>query len=110
MKLRGNSDREPGPLRPITGLTPGNATARNQANTHSGLSTGFNSRARWEGRGSHRGSGRHRETWGESSDLGQSPGGSRPKTSQPVIVGSGHEKVVTSAPLIVRKGGGFSHL
>lgn len=110
MKLRGNSDGKPAPLRPITGITPGNSTARNQANAHFGLPTGFNSRGRWKGRGSHRGSGSHRETWGESSELELSLVGSRPKTSQPVTVGSGHEKVVISAPLIVRKGGGFSHL
>lgn len=33
MKLRGNSDGEPEPLRPITGITPGNSTARNQGNS-----------------------------------------------------------------------------
>lgn len=63
-----------------------------------------------EGEGQPQGSGRHREAWGESSELELSPVGSRPKTSQPVTVGSGHEKVVISAPLIVRKRGGFSHL
>lgn len=98
-----NSDLELGPFRLKTGITLGNSTARNQANTHYWIQLW----GQMEGEGQPQGICEAQRALGRELRTRAVPSLQQAQ-DHAVTVGSGNEKVVISAPLIGRKGGRFS--